>query len=107
MAMTEHILCAEQDVREGRGKRVIAGTDEIALFRVDGKVCAVSNMCPHQKFQKLHDGLVKDGTVMCPMHGWTYDIRTGRSTNASGVLKVYPVQIVNGNVILEMEDDGN
>ena len=98
--MSEHIVCRDEEVKAGRGKKVVIDGEEIALFSVDGKICAVSNMCPHQKFQKLHDGMFENGIVTCPMHGWSYDVRTGASTNASGRLKVFRTEIKNGKVIL-------
>ncbi len=96
--MSDHIVCAADQVKTGRGKKVTVDGEEIALFRVEGRVCAVSNMCPHQKFQKIHDGMFENGIVICPMHGWAYDVRTGVSTNASGRLKVFRAEEKNGMV---------
>jgi len=98
--MPPHIVCNFDEVKEARGKRVVVEGEEIALFKVDGKVCAISNMCPHQKFQKLHDGMFENGIVTCPMHGWAYDVRTGISTNASGRVKVFETEVKNGEVIV-------
>jgi nitrite reductase/ring-hydroxylating ferredoxin subunit len=96
-------LCSESDVPAGRGKRVMADGEEIVLFRVDGRIVAVANMCPHQKFKKLHDGLYENGIVTCPMHGWAYDVRTGNSTNASGKLKTYDITVKNSRIFLELD----
>ena len=98
--MSSHFVCNTVEVKEGRGKRVIVDDEEIALFKVDGKVCAISNMCPHQKFQKLHEGEFKNGIVTCPMHGWAYDVRTGISVNASGRVKVFETEIKKGKVLV-------
>jgi len=101
--MADIVVCAEEDVKSGRGKRVIVDGEEIALFKVNGEICAISNMCPHQKFQKLHDGMFENGIVTCPMHGWAYDVRTGISTNASGRVKVFETEIKKGNVIVKID----
>ena len=93
--MTEFLVCTADDVKEGRGKRIVVDGEEIVLFKLDGKVYATSNMCPHQKFQKLHEGLFENGVVTCPMHGWAYDVRTGISTNASGRLKIFETEVKN------------
>lgn len=98
--MSEHAVCSIDEVKSGRGKKVVINGEEIVLFKVDDEICAVSNMCPHQKFQKLHDGMFENGVVTCPMHGWSYDVRTGISTNASGKLKVFGIEVKNGKVIL-------
>ncbi|MEW5800019.1 MAG: Rieske 2Fe-2S domain-containing protein [Bacteroidota bacterium] len=92
------------EIKTGRGKKVVVDGEEIVLFKVDHQVCAVLNLCPHQKFQKLHEGMFEDGIVTCPMHGWSYDVRTGISTNADGKLKTFPVEVVNGKVIVTKDE---
>lgn len=100
--MNEYVVCAESEVKTGRGKKVIIDGEEIVLFKVDGKICAVLNMCPHQKFQKLHEGMFENGVVTCPMHGWAYDVRTGISTNADGRLKVFETEVKNQQVYIKL-----
>lgn len=102
--MAKFNVCKIDEVKTGRGKKVIVDGEEIVLFNVKGEISAVLNMCPHQKFQKLHEGMFEDGIVTCPMHGWAYDVRTGRSTNADGKLKTFPVEIVNGYVIVTKDE---
>jgi len=102
--MSEFVVCNFDEVKETRGKRIVVDGEEIALFKVNGKVCAISNMCPHQKYQKLLDGMFENGIVTCPMHGWAYDVRTGISTNASGRVKVFETKVKNGKVILGKEE---
>ena len=80
----------------GRGKKVVSDGEEIVLFNVEGEICAVANVCPHQKFRKLHEGMFENGVVTCPMHGWAFDVRTGISTNASGKLKIFNTEVKNG-----------
>ena len=94
----EYEIVHIDEVTEGRGKRVRINGEEIVLFKVDGQICAIANMCPHQRFQLLHEGEFKDGIVTCPMHGWAYDVRTGVSVNASGKVRIFPVEIKNEKV---------
>lgn len=101
--MTEYIACGENDVSTGRGKRVTVDGEEIVLFKVDHQICALLNSCSHQHFQLLHQGEFRDGIVTCPMHGWAYDVRTGVSTNASGKIKTFPVEVKNGRVYVMKE----
>lgn len=83
------------------GKLVSVEEKEIALFKLDGEIVAVGNVCPHQHFSRIHEGAVNDGAVTCPMHGWTFDLRTGRPRVGNGNLKTFPVKIVNGEVWVE------
>ncbi|MFA6456122.1 MAG: Rieske 2Fe-2S domain-containing protein [Bacteroidota bacterium] len=100
----KHFAANSEDIKTQRGTRIFLQGEEIVLFKVEEKIIAVLNMCPHQKFQKLHDGMFENGIVTCPMHGWSYDVRTGFSTNASGRLKQFPVEISNGKVFVEIDD---
>jgi nitrite reductase/ring-hydroxylating ferredoxin subunit len=93
-------VCSVEEVKEGRGKRVIIGDEEIVLFKVDGTICAIANLCPHQRFRKLHEGMFENGIVTCPMHGWAYDVRTGISTNASGRVRTYKTEMRNGYIYI-------
>lgn len=106
MSATEHIVCPVEEVRTTRGKKVSVNGEEFALFRVGDEIRAIVNHCPHQHFQKMHEGPVENGVVTCPMHGWSYDLRTGASTNASGRLTMIPVVVKNGNVVLLLTGDG-
>ncbi len=106
--MPTYAVANIDEVKEARGKRVVVDGEEIVLFKVDGKICAISNLCPHQKFQKLHEGMFENGIVTCPMHGWAYDVRTGISTNASpegagGRVKVFETEVKNGKVLINID----
>ncbi len=106
--MPTYAVANIDEVKEARGKRVVVDGEEIVLFKVDGKICAISNLCPHQKFQKLHEGMFENGIVTCPMHGWAYDVRTGISTNASpegagGRVKVFKTEMKNGKVLINID----
>ncbi len=54
------------------------GAERIAVFRYDGKVAAVSNVCRHQG-GPLGEGRVIDGCITCPWHGYQYRPEDGCS----------------------------
>jgi nitrite reductase/ring-hydroxylating ferredoxin subunit len=65
------------DIPEGRAKIVCEG-ERIAIFRYDGKISAVSNLCRHQN-GPLGEGRVIAGCITCPWHGYQYVPENGRS----------------------------
>lgn len=81
-----------------RMKRVVVDDRDMALFSVGGRIFAVQNDCPHQHFSMLHEGELNECRITCPMHGWTFDLETGRATNGSGRLKRYAVKVGGGRV---------
>jgi nitrite reductase (NADH) small subunit len=52
---------------------------EIAVFRSrSGDVFAADATCPHRG-GPLADGLVGGSFVICPLHGYAFDLRTGEA----------------------------
>lgn len=55
----------------------------------------IDNQCLHVG-SPLDGGAIVDGMVLCPWHGWAYDLETGAHVTSFGDregLGVYPVQI--------------
>ena len=38
----------------------------------------MSNICPHQQTRLIYDGFVEDEFVVCPAHGWKFNLGTGK-----------------------------
>jgi nitrite reductase (NADH) small subunit/3-phenylpropionate/trans-cinnamate dioxygenase ferredoxin subunit len=64
------------EIPEGGGKSFRVDGRDIAIFRVDGVFHATSDVCPHVG-GPLGEGPVEGGIVICPWHGWAFDVRTG------------------------------
>jgi nitrite reductase (NADH) small subunit len=67
-------LAADVPLFEGRS--VTVDGRRIAVFRLRDGFVAVDGECPHRG-GPLSDGLVADGCVTCPLHGWRFDLRSG------------------------------
>lgn len=86
-------VCRSIDVTERRGFRVDLDIEhDLALFRVNGTVYCVTNICPHKREALIYDGYIENGTVTCPMHAWRFDICTGNNLGAGGGLNTYAVR---------------
>ncbi|HYA31026.1 MAG TPA: Rieske 2Fe-2S domain-containing protein, partial [Acidobacteriota bacterium] len=78
-----------EDIREGAAKLVRVEKEEIAVFKHEGKLCALQNICPHDGGQ-LSAGWIEDGAAVCPLHGYKFDLKTGAcTTDAKLRAKVY------------------
>lgn len=78
--MTQLVKVAKKsEVPADTGKYVEINGRQIALFNVDGKVCAVNHVCPHQG-GPLAEGGLEGNVVTCPWHGWQFDVTTGECT---------------------------
>jgi len=67
------------EIPDGRAAIVTApGGERIAVFRDGDALGAVTNVCKHQN-GPLGEGMIKDGCVVCPWHGWEYRLADGVS----------------------------
>ena len=89
------------DIPERRSRLVHVEGEEIALWRVDGRIYAINNICPHQHTPALHQGTLDGIKLSCPMHGWTFSLETGVATFGNGKARIYNVKVVGENVYVE------
>lgn len=88
------------DVAPGTVKGFEVNGKEIALFNIDGRFYATSNLCPHQG-GPLSEGMVDGTTTICPWHAWTFDVRTGASpVNPRARIETYPVRVEGEDVYI-------
>lgn len=87
------------DVAPGKGARIERHGVSLAVFNAGGgRFCAVSPVCPHED-GPLAEGWLEAGTVVCPWHGFNFDLTTGACpVDPAMALTVYPVR-VNGSAI--------
>lgn len=85
--------CNYEELKEEEGKRFIIDDEEIALFKVKEKIYALNNFCPHQHAPLIYDGFIENVKVVCPAHGWEFDLETGKMHTGGGGLKTYEVKI--------------
>ncbi len=70
--------CAVADIPENRARIVCLSGERVAIFKYDGKISAVSNVCQHQN-GPLGEGKIVYGCITCPWHGYQYQPDTGAS----------------------------
>ena len=71
-------VCEVSEIAENRAKTLLIDEQNIAVFRYDGKLSAVSNLCRHQN-GPLGEGKIIDGCITCPWHGYQYRPQNGQS----------------------------
>lgn len=98
--------CAAIPLGEGRTFRV--GGTLVAVFRTrGGQVFATQAACPHRG-GPLADGIVGAETVICPLHGYRFDLATGQPLgNGCPALKTYPITLsAQGDLLLSLAQPG-
>ncbi|HZD41817.1 MAG TPA: non-heme iron oxygenase ferredoxin subunit [Terriglobales bacterium] len=69
-------VCQTADVTPGSGKSIEVNGSAIALFNIDGTYYAIDDTCRHRG-GPLGEGELDGKVVVCPWHGWRYDVTTG------------------------------
>jgi nitrite reductase/ring-hydroxylating ferredoxin subunit len=95
-------LAVLEELPVGAAKEVEVEGRVIALFNVDGQISAIDGICPHQG-GPLADGPLEGTTVVCPWHGWQFDVRTGKSPLGPKIKQtVYEVKVEGQDVLVEV-----
>jgi nitrite reductase (NADH) small subunit len=73
-----------EDIPVGEGRALAVGAEQVAVFRLrDGSLRALAAVCPHRG-GPLADGLLDQRVVVCPLHGFSYDLQTGAEVGNGG-----------------------
>jgi nitrite reductase/ring-hydroxylating ferredoxin subunit len=76
-------------ISDEKGKSV-----DIAVFNVDGKYYAISNICKHEG-APLSQGSLHGDIVTCAWHGWKYCVKNGKSPHEGGdSVNSYEVKLI-------------
>ncbi len=100
-----HRVADAAELSPGEAGTVYAGTRELAVCNVDGTYFAVSGLCPHQG-GSLGDGYLEGHRLVCPLHGWTFDVRTGEAGEVlqPGRVNTFPVKVEDGGIWVELPE---
>lgn len=91
-------VCRVSELSENHGKRFLINDVDIAVFKVNGEIFVLNNVCPHQHTSVIYDGFVEDGCVVCPAHGWMFNLKTGKQPTGARGLDSYQVKIIDDEV---------
>ncbi len=89
------------DLAPGTPRHVKIGKRDIAVVRVGEEVFALSNLCRHA-FGPLAEGFVDGYHLMCPWHGWRYDVRDGTTDHPNADVATFPVAVRDGVVLVSI-----
>lgn len=120
--MNEIMVGELREFAEG-GYRVLRVDDfEFGIFRQGGRLTAYENYCPHdggpvcqgKVIPRVEEELASDQTsrglrfsdrrnIVCPWHGWEFDIRTGQSycDPRRFRVKAFPVHVEPGTSVVK------
>jgi len=98
-------VCPLDELRPGSMKLVAAGPIMVGVYNCDGSLYAIEDRCSHDD-GPLCEGEWDPGScvVVCPRHGATFEIATGRALTlpAYEPVDAYPVVVEDGLVKVDV-----
>ncbi len=103
--MAQRVTVAKTtDIPDGGCVVVSVRQKDVAIFRTNGVLHAIDDMCPHMG-ASLSGGFVEDGCVTCPWHYWRFRLADGAwDDNPKVKIGAYLVHEAGGEVQLELPD---
>src|SRR5262245_12863735 len=90
------------DVPVGAGRVVDAAGKTLALFNVKGAYYAIDNACLHRG-GPLGEGDLEGSVVICPWHGWRWDVTSGANANNPAIkAPCFPVTVERGEIFVDL-----
>ena len=96
-------LCQASSLDAGAMARFeVEGEDPLLLINDGGEFRLLDDDCTHA-IASLSEGRLEGGVIFCPLHGGSFDIRTGkaRSLPCKQALRTYKVSVEDGVVYYE------
>ena len=95
-------VAAAAEIPPGQVREVRLGDETIAVANVGGHFYAISNTCLHRG-GPLGQGVLDGKTLICPWHGWSFDVTNGNlSHNQAGGVACYVVEVRDGNLFVDL-----
>ena len=80
------------------------GGKQIVVFDTGKGPLACNNRCPHEGYPLREGTLDDDCVVTCNWHNWKFDLRSGANLYGGDRLRVYPVELRDGEVWIDIAD---
>jgi len=96
-----HRVGAAAEFADGVVREIRIGDRILAVGRAAGELFCLDDWCPHAG-ASLAQGMLDDGVLVCPLHGYAYDVRTGRCEDDPTPAATFPVREKDGEVEVEL-----
>lgn len=101
--MSEWInVCPVTDLANGMRTFIDLDDKRIMVVSVEGEYYAIESLCSHAMFE-LDDAPIVECTVVCPLHGAHFCLKTGEALSAPATEPIasYPVRIAEGYIQIQ------
>jgi nitrite reductase (NADH) small subunit len=98
--MAEFVTVAKVgEIRPGWAKTVELDGVPVAVFNLGDRYCAINDTCPHAGGPLSEGALEGDSVVVCPWHGWSFDLHSGKCVALPDVVQPTHEVVVDGDEV--------
>lgn len=88
------------NIPSGSGRTIDLNGKPVAVFNVEGTFYAISDTCVHRG-GPLGEGELDGKIVICPWHGWRYDVTSGvNEMDPSVAVQIYQVKVEGEDILV-------
>jgi 3-phenylpropionate/trans-cinnamate dioxygenase ferredoxin component len=97
-------IASMSQLREEEAFPAKLGDVPIALYRLDGQIYALDDICTHE-YALLSHGFIEGRAIECPLHQAKFDIPTGKCVAPPATLDLnrYAVRVEDGDIYVSVE----
>jgi nitrite reductase (NADH) small subunit len=102
--MSEFIRIAAQSElpQPGDVREFTANGRAFCVANFDGVIKVLNGVCPHEE-GPLGEGTIENGCVVCPWHGYAFDLRTGEATDDPTLkVEIFEAKIEGGELLAKL-----
>lgn len=86
----------------GEAREFTLDNHTICIANENGACSAMDNVCAHRG-GPLGQGIVERGKIVCPWHGWQFDLKTGKSEQSATLgVHVYELKVEGEDVLVKI-----
>jgi nitrite reductase (NADH) small subunit len=102
--MSEFVrICSASEVPvEGEVAEFMVQGRPLCVAHVNGSIAVLDGVCPHEG-GPLGEGIIEDGRVVCPWHGYGFDPHSGVADQDSDLkAEVFEARLENGDLVVKL-----
>jgi 3-phenylpropionate/trans-cinnamate dioxygenase ferredoxin subunit len=90
----DSLEAAGRMLKPGQATTISIGKKKVCLAHTPDGFYAVNDRCPHNGASLGNGYCTAEGSIVCPVHRYHFDLKTGRAKSGLGdVAETYPVEV--------------
>ena len=96
-------VCAQSELPQpGNVREFTANGRALCVANAGGTLSVLNGVCPHEE-GPLGEGTIEGGCVVCPWHGYAFDLGTGQAADDPSLkVQVYEAKLEDGELRVKL-----